>query len=43
MAVSKTSAPVENFTISFDSKGSSCTMNVDWESTRASVDLTEKK
>ena len=43
MAVSKTSAPVENFTISFDSKGSSCTMNIEWESTRASVDLTEKK
>lgn len=43
MTVSKTSAPVENFTIGFDSKGSSCTMNIDWESTRASVDLTEKK
>ena len=43
MAVSKTAAPVENFTIGFDSKGSSCTMNIDWESTRASVDLAEKK
>ena len=43
MAVSKTAAPVENFAIGFDSKGSSCTMNIDWESTRASVDFAEKK
>jgi hypothetical protein len=43
MKVSKTAAPVENFTIGFDSKGTSCTMNLDWESTRASVDFAEKK
>jgi hypothetical protein len=43
MAVSKTAAPVENFTIGFDAKGPSCTMNIDWESTRASVDFAEKK
>jgi hypothetical protein len=42
MSVSKTSAPVENFTISFDQKGSSCTLNLDWENTRASVDVAKK-
>jgi len=42
MSVSKTSAPVENFTISFDQKGSSCTLNLDWENTRASVDIAKK-
>ncbi|PYX65526.1 MAG: hypothetical protein DMG74_08410 [Acidobacteria bacterium] len=43
MSVSKTSAPVENFTIAFDQKGDSCAMHLDWENTRASVDITEKK
>src|SRR5216683_1734129 len=43
MTASKTSAPVENFTIAFDQKGDSCTMHLDWENTRASVDITEKK
>jgi hypothetical protein len=43
MQVSKTPAPVENFTIAFDGKGSSCTMNLDWEKTRASVEIAEKK
>src|SRR5215470_8716538 len=35
MTVSKTGSPVENFTISFDEKGSACAMKLDWESTRA--------
>lgn len=43
MNVSKTPSEVENFTISFDEKGNSCTMNLDWENTRASVEITEKK
>ena len=43
MKVSKTPSMVENFTISFDQKGSSCTMNVDWENTRASAEVAEKK
>ncbi len=43
MKVSKTASPVENFTISFDQKGDSCVMNLDWENTRASVDIKEKK
>lgn len=38
MKVSALSSPVENFTISFD-KGS---MNIDWESTRASVAIAKK-
>jgi Protein of unknown function (DUF2911) len=43
MTVSKTAAPVENFTISFDQAGGSCTLNLDWESTRASATFAEKK
>jgi DUF2911 family protein len=43
MNVSKTSAPVENFTISFDQAGDKCTLHMDWENTRASVDISEKK
>ena len=42
MNVSKTSSTTEDFTISFDQKGSSCTMHLDWENTRASVDIAEK-
>jgi Protein of unknown function (DUF2911) len=42
MKVSKTSAPVENFTIAFDKAGNGCTMRMEWENTRASVDVTAK-
>ncbi len=41
MSVSKTSAPVENFTIAFDQAGSKCTLRMEWENTRASVDITK--
>jgi hypothetical protein len=41
MTVSKTSAPVENFTIAFDQAGSKCTLHIEWENTRASVDITK--
>jgi Protein of unknown function (DUF2911) len=41
MTVSKTSAPVENFTIAFDQAGSKCTLRLEWENTRASVDITK--
>jgi len=41
MTVSKTSAPVENFTIAFDRAGSKCTLRIEWENTRASVDITK--
>ena len=43
MSVSKTSAPVENFTIGFDQQGSKCIMHVDWETTRASIQVDEKR
>jgi hypothetical protein len=43
MKVSKLPSPLENFTISFDSAGTTCTMKLDWETTRASIEMTEKK
>jgi len=42
MKVSKTAAPVENFTIAFDKSGSGCTMRLEWESTSASVNFSAK-
>ena len=41
MTVSKTSAPVENFAIAFDQAGSKCTLRIEWENTRASVEITK--
>ncbi len=43
MKASSISSPVENFTISFTHDGSECVMHLDWEKTRASVELSEKK
>ncbi len=43
MRVSKLSSPMENFTISFDQAGNVCTMNLEWETTKASIDLAERK
>jgi Protein of unknown function (DUF2911) len=43
MKVSKLPSLVENFTISFDQAANSCTMKLDWETTRASIDIGEKK
>jgi len=43
MKVSKASGPVENFTMGFDQQGSTCTLRMEWETTRATVDLNEKK
>lgn len=43
MKVSKLPSPVENFTIAFDRAGDSCTLRLDWETTRASVQISEKK
>jgi hypothetical protein len=42
MKVSKLPSPVENFTISYDKSGSGCTMNIEWETTKASVDIAAK-
>jgi hypothetical protein len=43
MSVSKTSAPVENFTIELNQSGGSCTLQMSWENTQASIKLSEKK
>jgi len=37
------SSPVEQFLISFDHAGNACTMHLDWETTRASVQVKEAK
>jgi hypothetical protein len=42
MNVSQLPSPVENFTITYDKTGSGCTMHIDWETTRASVDISAK-
>jgi hypothetical protein len=42
MSVSKTAAAVEFFTIAFDQVGSKCTLRMEWETTRASVEVSEK-
>jgi hypothetical protein len=42
MKASKLPALVENFTIAFDKSGSGCTMRLEWENTRASVDVAAK-
>jgi hypothetical protein len=39
MKASKLAAGVENFTIAFDKSGTGCTLRMDWETTRASVDV----
>lgn len=43
MQVTKLSSPRENFTISFEKADERCRMHLDWETTRASVDITENK
>ena len=42
MRVSKLPASIENFAIGYDKSASGCTLRMDWETTRASVDLTAK-
>jgi hypothetical protein len=42
MKVITLSAPVENFTISFDKAPNGATLNLDWETTRASVAIAKK-
>jgi len=42
MKVSSLASPVENFTIAFDHAGGKCSMHLDWETTRASVDISKK-
>jgi hypothetical protein len=42
MSVTRLSSPIENFTISFDPNGGSCTMRVSWENTQASIEFAQK-
>jgi hypothetical protein len=42
MKVSKLPSAVENFTIAFDQSGEGCTLRMDWETTRASVEIANK-
>jgi DUF2911 family protein len=42
MKTSKLPSAMENFTISYEKSGTGCTMNIDWEKTRASVDIMTK-
>jgi hypothetical protein len=42
MQVSKLDAPVENFTIAYDKSKGGCTLSMDWETTRAAVEVSAK-
>jgi hypothetical protein len=42
MKVSTLPAPVENFTIAYDKSAHGCKLRMDWETTRASVDVSAK-
>ncbi len=41
MKVSKLPSAVENFTIGFDKAAGGCTLRMDWETTRASVEISK--
>jgi len=42
MKLSKTSSPVENFTIAYDKTATGCTLREEWDTTRATVDISAK-
>ena len=42
MKVSKPRSPVENFTIAYDKTSTGCTLREDWDTTRATVDISAK-
>jgi hypothetical protein len=42
MNLSKLDAPVENFTIAYDKSKSGCVLRIDWETTRAAVNISAK-
>ena len=42
MKASRRSVPLENFTISLEPSGANCTLNMDWETTNASVEIAKK-
>jgi hypothetical protein len=41
MKVSKLPAAAENFSISFDKSAAGCTLRVEWENTRAAIDISK--
>lgn len=41
MKVSATPSPVENFTIAFEKAANGCTLRMEWETTRATVDISK--
>lgn len=43
MMVSKLSAPLEEFTITLKGSGGACSLSMGWETTRATVEIGEKK
>jgi hypothetical protein len=43
MKLSKLDSPMENFMIALDQGGATCTLRLAWESTQASVQISEKK
>src|SRR5438067_4337924 len=43
MSVAKTSGPIENFTINLNQTDGTCTLQMSWENTQASIKLSEKK
>jgi len=43
MKVGKIASPLEDFTISFDHAENACTLRMEWETTQASVQISEKK
>jgi hypothetical protein len=42
MKVSKLPSPMENFTINYDKSGNGCTLQIEWETTRTSIDISAK-
>jgi hypothetical protein len=42
MKSSSLPSALENFTIAFDKNGGGCTLRMDWETTRASVEIAKK-
>jgi hypothetical protein len=42
MTMSKTASPVENFTIAYDKTSSGCTLREEWDTTRATVNISAK-
>ena len=40
--ISQLPSPMENFTISYEKAGEGCKLHIEWDKTKASVDITAK-